>query len=89
MVTHLPILERVIRPSRGDWPAEVARQFLRFDFTEDDRLRYLELSDKAQQGTLTAAEKVELEEYLDVDDLLMMLQAKARASLTPANSTNK
>jgi hypothetical protein len=50
--------------------------------------RYLELSDKAQQGTLTAAERGELEDYLDVDDLLMMLQAKARASLAPENSTN-
>jgi len=51
-------------------------------------LRYLELSGKAQQGTLTTAERLELDEYLDVDDLLMMFQAKARASLTAENSTN-
>jgi hypothetical protein len=83
MATHSPILERVIRLGLGDWPAEVAGQFLRFDFSEDDRLRYLELSDKAQQGTLAVAERAELEEYLDVNDLLMVLQATALASLTP------
>ena len=88
MVTHSPILERVIRPGSGDWPAEVAKEFLRFDFSEGDRSRYLELSEKAQQGTLTGTERMELEEYLDVDDLLMMLRAKAHASLAPEGSTN-
>lgn len=88
MVTHSPILERVIKPSLGDLSAEAAKQFLRFDFSDSDRSRSIELSDKAQQGTLTETERAELEEYLDVDDLLMMVQAKARASLPREASAN-
>ncbi|MBV8076429.1 MAG: hypothetical protein JO284_08530 [Planctomycetaceae bacterium] len=41
-------------------------------------------SAKAQEGTLTKAERAELEEYLRVSDLLALLQSKARLSLKKA-----
>ena len=39
------------------------------------------LQAKASKGTLTNVEKDELAEYLRVDDMLALLQAKARNSL--------
>ena len=81
MLTHPGILERVIDPQRGDFPAEVARQVLKFDFPPADHARYEELSAKAQAGALSGQERMELEDYLNVNDFLMMLRAKAQASL--------
>jgi len=81
MLTDPAILERVIDPQRGGFPPEVGRQILKFTFPPEDRARYLTLSTKAQAGSLTADERAVLEDYLNVDDLLMILKAKAEASL--------
>ncbi len=87
MLSHPAILERVIDPQHGNFPPELARQVLKFTFPPEDRARYVELSSKAQDGALTPTEREELEDYLNVDDLLIILKAKAEASLqnhTPA-----
>jgi hypothetical protein len=81
MVSRPAILERVLGLNRADFPAEVAREMLKFSFPPDDRDRYRELSAKAQDGVLSEEERSELEDYLNVDDLLIMLKAKAEASL--------
>ena len=41
MITHSPILERVIKPDLGDLTPDAAKQFLQFNFTDTDRSRYL------------------------------------------------
>ena len=87
MLDRLSILERVINPSHGDLTVELAKQILAFDFPPDDHERYVELSSKANEGQLSEEERRELEEYLNVDDFLMVIKAKAHASLarqTPA-----
>ena len=81
MLSDPAILDRVIDSKRGDFPAEVARQVLKFAFPPKDRARYEKLSYKAQDGTLTVKERAELEDYLNVNDLLIVLKAKAEASL--------
>lgn len=81
MLTHPGILERVIDPQHGDFPPDLARQVLKFDFPSADHARYEDLSAKAQQGTLSEEERAELEDYLNVNDFLMILRAKAQASL--------
>lgn len=86
MLTNPAILERVIDPDCGDFPIDFARQVLKFAFPAKDRARYEVLSYKAQDGKLSAAERAELEDYLNVDDLLMILKAKAEASLHEQNS---
>jgi len=86
MLRHPAILERVIDPKSGDFPPELARHVLKFDFPPADHARYEELSAKAQDGTLGEAERVEFEDYLSVNDLLMILKAKAAASLRSAGS---
>jgi hypothetical protein len=86
MLNHPAILERVIDPQRGDFPADLAQRVLMFTFAPQDRERYLELSARAQSDTLTADERGELGDYLNVNDFLMILKAKAHASLNSQTS---
>ncbi len=81
MASDSTILERVMRSEEGEFSAELARHVLAFDFPPPDHARYQALSAKASQGTLSAPERAELEEYLEVNDFLTAMKAKARASL--------
>jgi hypothetical protein len=81
MLTDPAILERVIDPKHGDFPPELARQVLKFAFPPKDRARYVKLSYKAQDGKLSAKEQAELQDYLNVNDLLIILKGKAEVSL--------
>ena len=51
------------------------------DFDPEDQRRVEVLSCKAADGTLSAEERAELEEYVRVNNELMILQSKARLSL--------
>ena len=80
-------LERLFRLAEADLPADVARYFLSLAFTPAEQTRYQELSRKAQDGALTPAEDSELDDLLTANDVLTILQSKARTSLqqrTPA-----
>ena len=85
MLTHPSILERVIKPDRGDFTPELARQVLAFDFPLADHQRYAELSAKASEGSLSAEDRGELEDYLNINDFLTIINAKAQASLGRQN----
>ena len=65
----------------GDLPPQVAEYLLALDFPAADHARYIELSRKAQDGKLTDAQSRELEDLLTANDVLTLLQSKARASL--------
>ncbi len=80
------ILQRVIDPQRGTLPPELARYVLTLDFPPADQSRYAELADKAQQAILSPQEQIELDDYLHVNDFLMIVQSKARRSLKNRNS---
>ena len=87
MLEQTSALERLFRLSEADLPADVARYFLSLAFTPAERARYQELSRKAQDGALTPAEDAELDDLLTANDVLTILQSKARTSLqqrTPA-----
>ena len=81
MVSDSTILERVIKPEQGEFSAELARQVLAFEFPASDYARYEVLCAKASEGALSEQERTELEEYLDVNDFLTVMKAKARAAL--------
>lgn len=85
--TEVAILKRVIAPESGGMPAEGARQILNLGFNESDHARMGELSEKAQEGALSEAEREELEGYINVSHLIALLQSKARASLKRRGST--
>jgi hypothetical protein len=81
MLRNPSILDRVIASKRGGFPLDFAKQVLGFGFPPRDLARYEKLSYKAQSKSLTEKERAELEDYLNVNDLLMVLKAKAQASL--------
>ena len=85
MLSDPAILDRVIDPKRGDFPPAVARQILKFAFPPKDLTRFEKLSYKAQDGKLSVKERAELEDYLNVNDLLIILKTKAEASLRNQN----
>ena len=87
MVSDSTILERVINPERGDFSAELARHVLALDFPPRDHERYQALSAKVSEGALDEQERAELEEYLDVNDFLTLMKAKARISLQRHDGT--
>ena len=68
-----------------DLPAEFATYLLKLDFPPEDHARYELLSKKAQQGQLTDSERADLEDLLIANDVLTILQSKARASLRRQN----
>ena len=79
------ILSRVIRPDKGDLPAEQAKALLRFKFEQSDLDRLHELVVKNHDDDLTPAEKEELEGYLRISAFLDLMHAKARYSLRKQN----
>jgi hypothetical protein len=79
--TEADILERIIQPGNADLAPQVARTLLSWRFTDADRARMTELSDKASEGTLDADERRELDGYLLMGHLLAIAHSKARTSL--------
>ncbi len=77
-----------MKPDKGTLNAEAARAILELDFTPEDHHRVEALSRKAQEGALSGEEQAELEEYLRVNDALMILQSKARQSLRRAQRSS-
>jgi len=81
MLSHPELLDRVFEPSAGTFPKELARQILTVRFPDADHARYEELSAKAQTGELTQDEQDVLDDYLNLNDFLVILKTKAAASL--------
>lgn len=82
--TLTAILSRVFDPERPEYTPEVARYVLALNFALDDHRRVDELSFKAQEGTLSDAERVEIEQYLEIGATLGVLHSKARVALRKA-----
>jgi hypothetical protein len=74
------ILSRAIDHDRELTP-DVARFLLAIELTKEDADRLNELAAKARDGSLSADEESELEEYRRVGRLLEMLRLKARMAL--------
>jgi len=81
--TEAAIWDRVIEANRPDLAPEAAQFLLRLDFRESDHERIALLSEKSNQGSLSEEERVELQNYVHVGNLLALIQSKARRSLSP------
>lgn len=79
------ILNRLIDHERDDLSVEAAQSLVRLDFPQSDHARMEQLSARAAEGTLSANERDELEEYLRVADFLAVIQSKARRSIECAH----
>jgi hypothetical protein len=86
-MSEVDILNRVIDPTNPTLKPAAARAILELGYSEADHTRMARLARKSNRGSLTAAERQELEGYVFVGDVLSLLKAKARLSLrkrTPA-----
>jgi hypothetical protein len=80
------ILSRVIAPDNQALSPEAARTILEWKFPPIDVETMTRLSQKANAGTLTAAEQEALDSYERVGHLIAMAQSKARLSLKQTDS---
>jgi hypothetical protein len=71
---------RILEGATKELTPEVARYLLAIDFTQEDRDRMRLLSEKARAGTLTKAEREEINGYEVVGHLVSILQSRARRS---------
>ena len=85
--TASAIWGRIVKPDQGTLTPETARGFLKLGFSDDDQRRVAVLSRKAQDGSLGPEERAELDEYIRVNNELMILQSRARLSLKRAGLT--
>jgi hypothetical protein len=75
------ILSRVLTNGENGPSRELARHILNVTFTDADKARMHELAEKNQEGTISPEELQELDNYVNVGDLLAILQSKARMAL--------
>ncbi len=82
--TESAILARLIQTRREPLSPEAANYLLSLRFDESDVSRMNELSELARLGTLGAEEEAELDSYIHVNNLLAVMQSKARLALQHA-----
>jgi hypothetical protein len=78
------VLSRALEVKGGDFPPEGAKFILGLRIKEADKRRLLRLLAKQQQGRITAEELIDLESYIQADDLLSILKAHALLALKNA-----
>ncbi|HEY1375294.1 MAG TPA: hypothetical protein VGF55_00785 [Gemmataceae bacterium] len=79
--TEADILEQVIAPRAADLSPEAARSLLALSFDRPTTSYIRQLLQRNNRGTITTDERIALERYLRVGQLLDLLHAKARLSL--------
>ena len=79
------ILRRMLGPEGHNLQPEVAGFFLDLSLTAEDNQKIAELSEKANDGNLTAEERNQLGLYVLLTDFIAIMQSKARASLKNAS----
>jgi hypothetical protein len=80
-ITEADILAEVIAPDGPALNAEAAHSLLALTFPKGTAREIRRLLQKNNRGTITAGERVALEKYLRVEQVLDLLHAKARLSL--------
>jgi|SRR5271157_4866714 len=79
--SEVAIFGRVLEPDQATLDVAAARAILNLDFKQTDKDRMRELLAKAKEGTLTANEEVEIDNYERVGHMLSLMKSKARRSL--------
>lgn len=81
MATATEFLYTYLEPLAEDLTPQQAQKILAVKPTDKLVSRVQVLGDKAEAGTLTEQERSEYEYYVDVDDAIGLLKAKARRLL--------
>ena len=79
--TLVSILQRLIDAGQGALSPAAAQSILQIQFSEADQARVCELASRSNDGTLSAQEAVEYDNYLAAADVLSLWQSKARLFL--------
>lgn len=82
--TGATVLSRALEVRGGDMPPEAARFLLGLGIRDEDRERMLELLARQQRGEITAGEREDLESYVEADNVLSVLKARALLALKRA-----
>ena len=79
MATATDYLSSYLTPLADGLTAQQAKEILAIKPTADLIARVEELAEKANTGALTAEERAEYEHYVEVDDVIGLLKARARS----------
>lgn len=82
--TSATVLSRALETKDGHVPPDGARFILNLGIRDQDKQRALDLLSKRQEGRITAEERDELESYIQADNVLSILKAKALVALKKA-----
>jgi hypothetical protein len=80
-ITEADILEQLVAPSEANLPPDLARALLRFRFNAATTRTIRRLLRQNNQGVITAEDRVLLEKYLRVGQMVDLMHAKARLSM--------
>jgi len=84
--TEANILARLIQLGQEELSPGAAEYLLSLQFSDRDVARMNELSELAQEGTLTSDEQSELDSYLHVGNLIAIMQSRGRRALRRSGS---
>jgi hypothetical protein len=82
-IPPIRVLDRLLEPVGRSLSPRAARELVRLRADEETQARVQELAEKCNEGTLTPDEHDEYEAYTMAANVVAILQAKARARLTP------
>ncbi|HEX4797039.1 MAG TPA: hypothetical protein VH370_24825 [Humisphaera sp.] len=80
------VLDRFLSPLTDHLTPEAAEQLVDFQVDPLTQAKIDELADKANEGLLTDAERAEYFQFVEVIDLIGILQSKARQTLLRRNA---
>ena len=82
MSTTLPTIERMLEPVAACLTLEVAQRIVDLRLDDPSTLERLDdLRKRANEGTLTAEERVEYDDFVEGNDLVMLIKDQARCVL--------
>ena len=76
------LLERLLEPVSRSLNAEAAKELVKLKADTKTQARVDELARKCNEGELTPSERSEYERYVTAGNLVAILQAKARLTLS-------
>jgi hypothetical protein len=79
------VLEQLVELDAKSISPATARKFLDLAFTPAHQQQVDALLQKAREGSLTPAERADLDEFIRVADLLAILHSRARQALAHAD----
>ncbi|HEV8062325.1 MAG TPA: hypothetical protein VGP68_20770 [Gemmataceae bacterium] len=86
---EVTIFGRLIESGGKALSPQAARYILAIKFQPEERTRMHELAIKAQEGTLSPAEEIEIDSYERVGTLLSIWKTKARKALKQTNRNSR